>query len=81
MTKPNASAHAIADLSNDALKQRVAKIVRHLDAIDELMADAVELTDQEHKSALRLGGADEAAALAGVLDFAEARPLSFHLGR
>jgi hypothetical protein len=77
MTKTKASAHAIADVSPQELEKRVREIERHLDAIDALMADAVELSDAERRVALRLQGADEVTALGGVLDFAEARPALF----
>jgi hypothetical protein len=64
MTKKT-SAHAIADLSPGELEKRVEKIIQHLDAIDALMADAVELSDEERRSALRLGGEARRSAGAG----------------
>jgi len=70
-------AHAIADVPPAELEKRAAKIVEHLDAIDALMSDGVELSDAERHVALRLGGEDEAKALTGVLDFADARPAVF----
>jgi hypothetical protein len=76
MTKKT-SAHAIADLPPGELEERVEKVIQHLDAIDALMADAVELSDEERRSALRLSGEDEVKALSGVLAFADARPELF----
>jgi hypothetical protein len=54
------------------LAQRAEQITRHLDAIDKLMSDGVQLSDEERKVALRLG-VGEVEALNGVLDFAAAR--------
>ena len=71
------SAQAIADLSPGELEKRVEKIIQHLDAIDTLMADAGDLSDEERRSALRLGGEDDVKALSGVLAFADARPELF----
>jgi hypothetical protein len=77
MTKTTSSAHAIADITTEKLAGRIQQIEKHLDAIDELMADAVEMTDEQRRSALRLMGPAEVTALQGVLDFAEARPELF----
>jgi hypothetical protein len=66
------STHAIADVSSARLAQRVEQITRHLDAIDKLMSDGVQLSDVERKVALRLQSG-EVEALNGVLDFAAAR--------
>lgn len=77
MTTKKTSAHAIADLSPGALDQRVKKITQHLDAIDALMSDAVVLSDEQRRGALRLGGDKEVKALSGVIAFAEARPELF----
>lgn len=76
-TKKTPSAHAIADVDPTVLTKRAAQIQKHLDAIDELMSDGVELTDAQRKVALRLQGPDEVTALDGVLDFADARPELF----
>jgi hypothetical protein len=76
-TKPTPSAHAIADVDPTILQKRAALIEKHLDAIDELMVDGVELTDAQRRVALRLLGPQEAEALTGVLDFADARPELF----
>jgi hypothetical protein len=75
--KKTPSAHAIADVDPTVLEKRAAQIQKHLDAIDELMSDGVELTDAQRKVALRLQGPDEVTALGGVLDFADARPELF----
>jgi hypothetical protein len=74
---PKTTAHAIADVPAATLEARAAQITKHLDAIDELMSDGVELSDAERKVALRLQGDDEVTALDGVLDFADARPELF----
>ena len=74
---PKTTAHAIADVAPSTLVSRAAQITKHLDAIDELMSDGVELSDAERKVALRLQGDDEVAALRGVLAFATARPELF----
>ena len=71
------STNAIADLAPSDLTKRSAQITRHLDAIDALMGDAVQLTDAQRRRALRLQGDGEVTALGGVLDFAEARPELF----
>ena len=75
-TKPS-TAHAIADVSHDQLAHRIDQIEKHLAAIDEILADAVELTDEQRHGSLRLMGAPEVEALSGVLDFCEARPELF----
>jgi len=77
MTKRTPTANAIADVAPADLQKRAAQITKHLDAIDELMSDGVELTDAQRKVALRLQGEDEVTALGGVLDFADARPELF----
>jgi hypothetical protein len=71
------STNAIADLAPSDLTKRSAQITKHLDAIDALMGDAVQLTDAQRKNSLRLQGESEVTALGGVLDFAEARPELF----
>jgi hypothetical protein len=77
MTTRKTNHSTIADLSTAQLTARAEKIGRHLDAIEALMADAVELTDAERKASLRLQGDEEVAALDGVLGFADARPELF----
>ena len=77
MTTKKTSAHAIADLSPGELDKRVKKITQHLDANDTLMSDAVVLSDEQRRGALRLGGDQEVNALSGVIAFAEARPELF----
>ncbi len=77
MGKTKSHAHGIADIDTHSFEDRIKKITTHLDAIDELMSDAVELDDKSRASALRLQGDDEADALDGVLDFAAARPELF----
>jgi hypothetical protein len=77
MAKSNLTAHAIADTPAATLEKRARKIIEHLEAIEELMVDGVELSDEERRTALRLQGPDEVAALAGVIDYAEARPELF----
>ena len=77
MPKKKTTAHAIADLDTKTLAERIKKIEQHLDAIDEILSDAVELDDETRKKSLRLQGDDEAKGLAGVIAFAEKRPEIF----
>ena len=62
--------HGLADVPPAQLAAKVAKIGKLLDEIDELLAGTVTLDEPERKSAPRLRGDAEVAALTGVLQFA-----------
>jgi hypothetical protein len=75
---PSASPRGLADTLPTEFKKRAAKVEALFDEVDAMMADAVELTDAERKTALRIGD-NEIDALSGVIDFAEARPEIFQV--
>jgi hypothetical protein len=67
----------IADVSEEVLTARGAKIIGHLEAIDELLSDAVELTDDARSVAHRMRGQAEKEALESVLDYVDTMPAAF----
>jgi hypothetical protein len=71
------TAHGIADAAPRELAARIEQVTKHLAAIDGLLADAQVLQDRERKSAVRLRGADEVAALGAVLRYASVRAEMF----
>jgi hypothetical protein len=77
MEKVKQSLHGIADVSKAQLTARLARIAKHLDVIDALLADAKGLTIKGRRNAVRLRGEEELVALNGVLMFAAAHPSLF----
>ena len=75
-TSKTATPTSIADIDQKALADRYDKIDALLDRVDEVMADAVELTADDRAHAARLRSGEE-VALTGVLDYADARPEFF----
>ena len=67
----------IADLSEEALNAKAKKIIEHLDAIDAVLEDAAELTDEARAVAHRMRGEAEKEALESVLDYADTMPSAF----
>jgi hypothetical protein len=73
----NSDVHGLADVSQAQLASRVASIATHLEAIDALLAGAKPLANAARKTAARFRGAEEAAALSGVIAFAAMHPELF----
>ncbi len=74
---PHPEDTTIADVSEEALNARAAKIIGHLEAIDELLEDAAELTDDGRSVAHRMRGEAEKEALESVLDYVDTIPVAF----
>ena len=67
----------IADLTEDALDAKAKRIIEHLDAIDAVLDEAVELTDELRLSAQRMRGEAEKEALESILDYVDTQPAAF----
>ena len=67
----------VIDLSRAEIEKRIAKSIAHLDAIEALLPGLVALTDDERRTSEGRFRTGEPAALAAVLDVADAYPGSF----
>jgi len=62
--------NGIVDVAPKQLAVRMTEVGKHLDAVDELLADAQMLEDVARRTVVKLRGPEEAVVLQGILQFA-----------